>query len=78
MLRWNTSVTARWLFVSGFLLTVASLVLWRDGLVSLTRRRLALFSLAGLAASIAGKLAWWATAGDPVSDLLSNNKLGSR
>ncbi len=75
VLRWNTSVTARWLFVSGFLLTVASLVLWRDGLVSLTRRRLALFSLAGLAASIAGKLAWWAAAGDPVSDLLSNNKL---
>ena len=57
MLLWNTGPAARWLFTSGLLLTVASLLLWRDKLISVHPLRIILFVFVGPIASLLLKLA---------------------
>jgi hypothetical protein len=69
----DTSTSTRWLFASGLLLTCASLVIWREGLISLDLRRVALFAGAGLMGSIVLKRAWLAYSGDPLREILAKD-----
>jgi hypothetical protein len=58
MLLWNTGPAQRWLFTSGLLLTLASLLIWSNRLISLHPVRITLFFLAGPVASLFLKIAW--------------------
>lgn len=69
----DASNSTRWLFASGFLLTCASLVLWRENLISVDTRRLALFAGAGLIGSIALKLAWLTWAGEALPEIFGKD-----
>jgi hypothetical protein len=52
VLLWNTGITNRWLFTSGLMLLLASLVIWRHRLISPHPMRFTLFVLIGPLASI--------------------------
>ena len=55
VLLWNTGPAQRWLFASGLLLTMACLLVWREGFVTVTRRRVIGFLVAGPLMSLALK-----------------------
>ncbi len=59
LLLWDTSVSTRWLFTSGFLLTLASLSIWSKNPISMHPLRIALFLLAGPIASTVLKIVWF-------------------
>jgi hypothetical protein len=58
ILLWDTSLSTRWLFTSGFLLTLASVLIWSKKLISLHPFRLALFLLVGPIAGCLFKIGW--------------------
>ena len=63
VLLWDMGNTNRWLFVSGLVLMLASLVIWSNRLISLDPFRFFFFALLGPVASLVFKSAW--LAGNP-------------
>lgn len=64
ILLWNTGGANRWLFTSGFVLMLASLVIWSNNLISLHPFRFTLFVLIGPIAAVLLKSAWLAGQAD--------------
>ena len=73
ILLWNTGPAQRWLFTSGLLLTLASLLIWSNGLISLHPVRITLFFLVGPVASLFLKIAWLMHKGETVDTAISES-----
>jgi hypothetical protein len=73
ILLWNTGPAQRWLFTSGLLLTLASLLIWSTGLISFHPVRITLFVLAGPVASLFLKVAWLMHKGENADTALSES-----
>jgi hypothetical protein len=73
ILLWNTGPAQRWLFTSGLLLTLASLLIWTNRLISLHPFRIILFVLAGPVASLVLKIAWLMHKGDTTDTAISES-----
>ena len=58
LLLWDRGASQRWLFTSGLLLTLASLSIWSNRLISVHAMRVSIFVLIGPVASWFLKLAW--------------------
>jgi hypothetical protein len=71
ILLWDTGNSNRWLFISGLLLTVASLLIWSSGMISPHPARIALFVAVGPVSSLALKIAWLIHKGQPAEAALS-------
>lgn len=65
ILLWNRGGSQRWLFTSGFLLTMAALLIWSNKLISVHPLRIAIFVLVGPVASLFLKSAWLIHKGEP-------------
>ena len=65
ILLWNTGGANRWLFTSGLVLMLASLVIWSNKLISLHPFRFTLFVLIGPVAALLLKSAWLTSQANP-------------
>jgi hypothetical protein len=70
ILLWDTGPAERWMFTSGLLLTVASLLIWSKHLISVHPFRITLFVLIGPVASFIFKTAWLIHRGQPAEVIL--------
>ncbi len=71
MLLWDRGGSQRWLFTSGFLLTLAALVIWKNRLIEVTPARIAMFLVLGPLLSLAIKVAWLIHSGEGASQAIS-------
>jgi hypothetical protein len=65
ILLWNRGGSQRFLFTSGFLLTMAALLIWSNKLISVHPLRIAVFVVVGPVASLFLKSAWLIHKGEP-------------
>jgi hypothetical protein len=73
ILLWNTGPAQRWLFTSGLLLTLASLLIWSNRLISLDPLRIIIFVLIGPVASLFLKIAWLIHKGETADTAFSES-----